>query len=202
MHNKDETAGCRKRNNGNASCNHNETESGTTMPRSKGPRARARKDEKRRWKAKLTRGQAILEVKGTMAADLETATKEDASNAGNDRRDALHALLKMVQSEYAAFKPFVTLLAPTCVKVAEMDSDGVCRFYARRVLFQAFQSASYDEFAIVDAVTSLVPLFVARSLRSVVGVRAFRLPSPSSLGRRGSWSAGVAAGCATSRRSG
>ena len=91
---------------------------------------------------------------------LDCLKKEDAPNAVNDRRDALHALLKMVQSEYAAFKPFVTLLAPTCVKVAEMDSDGVCRFYARRVLFQAFQSASYDEFAIVDAVTSLVPIFV------------------------------------------
>ena len=97
---------------------------------------------------------------------LDCLKKEDAPNAVNDRRDALHALLKMVQSEYAAFKPFVTLLAPTCVKVAEMDSDGVCRFYARRVLFQAFQSASYDEFAIVDAVTSLVPIFVDQTTQT------------------------------------
>lgn len=97
---------------------------------------------------------------------LDCLKKEDAPNAVNDRRDALHALLKMVQSEYAAFKPFVTLLAPTCVKVAEMDSDGVCRFYARRVLFQAFQSASYDESAIVDAVTSLVPIFVDQTTQT------------------------------------
>jgi len=97
---------------------------------------------------------------------LDCLKKEEDVGTIDDRRDVLRSLLEMVQLEYSAFKPFVTLLAPTCVKVAEMDSDGVCRFYARRVLFQAFQSASYDESAIVDAVTSLVPIFVDQTTQT------------------------------------
>ena len=97
---------------------------------------------------------------------LDCLKKEENLSTIEDRKLALCSLLEMVHSEYAAFKPFVTLLAPTCVKVAEMDSDGVCRFYARRVLFQAFENVTdgldgeNEELAIVDAATSLVPIFV------------------------------------------
>ena len=91
----------------------------------------------------------------------------------DDRRNVLRSLLEMVQLEYSAFKPFVTLLAPTLVKVAETDLDGVCRFYARRVLFRAFERATdgddkieNEESAIVDAVTSLVPIFVDQTTQT------------------------------------
>lgn len=104
---------------------------------------------------------------------LDCLKREVDVSTIDDRRDVLRSLLEMVQLEYSAFKPFVTLLAPTCVKVAETDLDGVCRFYARRVLFRAFERATdvddkieNEESAIVDAVTSLVPIFVDQTTQT------------------------------------
>ena len=104
---------------------------------------------------------------------LDCLKREENVSTIDDRRDVLRSLLEMVQLEYSAFKPFVTLLAPTCVKVAETDLDGVCRFYARRVLFRAFERATdvddkieNEESAIVDAVTSLVPIFVDQTTQT------------------------------------
>jgi hypothetical protein len=104
---------------------------------------------------------------------LDCLKKEEDVSTIDDRRDVLRSLLEMVQLEYSAFKPFVTLLAPTLVKVAETDLDGVCRFYARRVLFRAFERATdgddkieNEESAIVDAVTSLVPIFVDQTTQT------------------------------------
>lgn len=104
---------------------------------------------------------------------LDCLKREEDVSTIDDRRDVLRSLLEMVQLEYSAFKPFVTLLAPTCVKVAETDLDGVCRFYARRVLFRAFERATdvddkieNEESAIVDAVTSLVPIFVDQTTQT------------------------------------
>jgi len=104
---------------------------------------------------------------------LDCLKREENVSTIDDRRDVLLSLLEMVQLEYSAFKPFVTLLAPTCVKVAETDLDGVCRFYARRVLFRAFERVTdvddkieNEESAIVDAVTSLVPIFVDQTTQT------------------------------------
>ena len=88
------------------------------------------------------------------------------SSTDNERKLSLESLLQMAQEEYGAFKPFITLIAPTCVSVAEKDSDGVCRFFARRVLEASFgvydQEEDDDNAIIIDSVTSLVPIFLDR----------------------------------------